>query len=330
MDGEQWVADFVRGGGFSHFCEAILSRGLFVGGEPENMVDVQQACLVSCVVGARLDVRALRLAGRIVFSAVFSSLLSPFPVRPALFLSPSLPVFMANTHHTLAPTRPHPTPHAPLTQALILKVVRIFLLGVLSVSPHPPNGARPAAAPTAPRAAATPVDAPPAASQETDSCPDADEPPPPPYSASLAGEGAAAAAAVGAPYGDPEGGAGRSPGSLPPPLEGGEQASSDGEESRGGGGGVGAPPPASAAGSLLCDSGGGTLWARLPEDVKDAVLGAVEVPELQVRELRFGTSLGEWSVLRRSVFCSGSWNCCLCRFASCKAAILCCGDCARL
>lgn len=39
---------FVRSGGFSQFCEAILTRGLFGDDFPEKMVDAQQACLVSC------------------------------------------------------------------------------------------------------------------------------------------------------------------------------------------------------------------------------------------------------------------------------------------
>lgn len=47
MDREQWVVDFVRSGGFSQFCEAILTRGVFGDGHPEKMVDAQQACLVS-------------------------------------------------------------------------------------------------------------------------------------------------------------------------------------------------------------------------------------------------------------------------------------------
>ena len=47
MDCEQWVADFVRSGGFAQFCEAILTRGLFGDGHPEKMMDAQQACLVS-------------------------------------------------------------------------------------------------------------------------------------------------------------------------------------------------------------------------------------------------------------------------------------------
>ena len=46
MDGEQWVVDFVRSGGFAQCCEAILTRGLFGDRRPEEMVDVQQACLV--------------------------------------------------------------------------------------------------------------------------------------------------------------------------------------------------------------------------------------------------------------------------------------------
>lgn len=47
MDCGQWVAGFVRSGGFSQFCEAILTRGLFGDDQPEKMVDAQQACLVS-------------------------------------------------------------------------------------------------------------------------------------------------------------------------------------------------------------------------------------------------------------------------------------------
>lgn len=47
MDCEQWMVDFVRSGGFAQFCEAILARGLFGDGRPEEMVDAQQACLVS-------------------------------------------------------------------------------------------------------------------------------------------------------------------------------------------------------------------------------------------------------------------------------------------
>lgn len=47
MDCRQWVVDFIRSGGFSQFCEAILTRGLFGDGDPEKMVDAQQACLVS-------------------------------------------------------------------------------------------------------------------------------------------------------------------------------------------------------------------------------------------------------------------------------------------
>lgn len=47
MDCEQWMVDFVRSGGFSQFCEAILARGLFGDGHPEKMIDAQQACLVS-------------------------------------------------------------------------------------------------------------------------------------------------------------------------------------------------------------------------------------------------------------------------------------------
>ena len=45
---EDWVVGFVRSGGFSQFCEAILTRGLFGDGLPEKMkmVDAQQACLV--------------------------------------------------------------------------------------------------------------------------------------------------------------------------------------------------------------------------------------------------------------------------------------------
>lgn len=47
MDCGQWAVDFVRSGGFSQFCEAILTRGLFGDDQPEKMVDAQQACLVS-------------------------------------------------------------------------------------------------------------------------------------------------------------------------------------------------------------------------------------------------------------------------------------------
>ena len=47
MDYRRWVADFVRSGGFAHFCEAVLARGRFGDGRPEEMVDAEQACLVS-------------------------------------------------------------------------------------------------------------------------------------------------------------------------------------------------------------------------------------------------------------------------------------------
>lgn len=176
----------------------------------------------------------------------------------------------------------------PRKQTLILKVVRIFLLGVLSnpaaIRQHTPT-------------------APPATLDGT--------PPPPPAAAAAeaAAEAEAAAAGEGAPSGDgvdgtaaaaaaPEGSTGGAAAGLE--VSCGSSSSSSSTETadtrvspeesvlesgalsplESGDRGVGGAS-AIASGPGLGERGG-RLWACLPVDVTAAVLGAVELPDLQV------------------------------------------------
>ncbi|CAM9998552.1 unnamed protein product, partial [Ectocarpus sp. 12 AP-2014] len=209
VDPEVWVIIFVRSGGFSQFCDAILARGLFGDDLPEKMVDAQQACL-----------------------------------------------------------------------ALMLKVVRVVLLGVLSIStterqldasaatvpsipiPFKDSEVTTAAGDTPEGGGVTVAEASPSLPNAAGNTPPTGEDAPP-----LSSQGAAGAVAGTAGIDDvpPSGGSD------------GDGQASPGVSSSSEGVGV-----TSSADTGSNERGCG-LWACLPRDVTAAVLGVMETPELQTR-----------------------------------------------
>ncbi|CAM9382024.1 unnamed protein product, partial [Laminaria digitata] len=220
MDCEQWVADFVRSGGFAQFCEAILTRGLFGDGHPEEMMDTQQACLT-----------------------------------------------------------------------LILKVVRIFLMGVLSNGDGPRReGLEGVPSLAGADAAAVGVDAADAA-VDGDGGGDA---------GGIGGVAASSPLSSSSSSSSPDGGGGANGGAsagasgIDSAIGGGSgiasasaiaSGSSGSSGSSGGGTAIGSGSSAtkSEAAQPAAGRGKGNLWASLPSDVVAAVLGVVEVSELQAR-----------------------------------------------
>ncbi|CAM9236271.1 unnamed protein product, partial [Ectocarpus fasciculatus] len=228
---EDWVVGFVRSGGFSQFCEAILTRGLFGDGLPEKMkmVDAQQACL------------ALMLkVVRVVLLGVLSIPTAERQLDTPAATAPSAPIPLADSEAT---TAAGDAPEGGLV--------------VAEASPSLPN----------------PAGKTPPTGQD-----------PPPLSSSQSAAGAVAGTAGSddvPPSGGSEGDGQASPGAASSSSEGGatQYASADGS-------GVGVTSSSSSsscadAGSRERDDCG--LWACLPRDVTAAVLGTMETPELQTR-----------------------------------------------